>query len=156
MVNHLTQTALQSKSYVYQETIEHLIMTEFEFIQVGEIAINGLGSAAMNIVTVIFAYVIAAHFVGKSLSRSAAISISIVYSLWLLLPFGGVYGNVDLLAKNAIEFQSVFPDSYAVTPVGSIVYVMAIIPLFLGWIGSLFYMHRIIRKNIEDDSSNDS
>ena len=133
-------------------------MTEFEFIQVGEIAINGFGSSAMNIVTVIFAYVIAAHFVGKSLSRSAAISISIVYSLWLLLPIGGVYGNLDLLAKNAIEFQSVFPDSYAVTPVGSIgiVYAMAITPLFLGWIGSLIYMHRIIRKNIEDDSSNDS
>ena len=133
-------------------------MTEFEFIQVGEIALNGFASSAMNIVTVIFAYVIAAHFVGKSLSRSAAISISIVYSLWLIPPFGGVYGNLDLGAKNAIEFLSVYPDSYAVNPLESsaIIFAFAIIPLFLGWIGSLIYMHRIIRKNIEDDSSNDS
>ena len=133
-------------------------MTEFEFIQVGEIALNGFASSAMNIVTVIFAYVVAAHFVGKSLSRSAAISISIVYSLWLIVPFGGVYGNLDLGAKNAIEFLSVFPDSYAVNPLEplAIIFAIAFIPLFLGWIGSLIYMHRIIRKNIENDSSNDT
>ncbi len=133
-------------------------MTEFEFIQVGEIALNGFASSAMNIVTVIFAYVVAAHFVGKSLSRSAAISVSIVYSLWLIVPFGGVYGNLDLGAKNAIEFLRVYPDSYAVNPLESsaIIFAFAIIPLFLGWIGSLIYMHRIIRKYIEDDSSNDS
>ncbi len=133
-------------------------MTEFEFIQVGEIALNGFASSAMNIVTVIFAYVVAAHFVGKSLSRSAAISISIVYSLWLIVPFGGVYGNLDLGAKNAIEFLSVFPDSYAVNPLGpsAIIFAIAFIPLFLGWIGSLIYMHRIIRKNIKNDSSNDA
>lgn len=123
-------------------------MNKFELIEAWALATEGLGAAGMNIVTVVFAYVLAAHFVGRSLSRRVVVSVSIVYSLWLIGPFVGFISYLKLANAVSIDYSTMFPDGEAIPSPQNlpIAIVLAAGPYILGWIGSLIYMHLFVRK----------
>lgn len=124
-------------------------MTEFELIEVWALATEGLGAAGMNIVTVVFAYVIAAHLAGGKFNRLVAVSISVVYSMWLVGPFIGFISYLNLSHAAAIDYMTMFPDGTAIPDPQNlpVAVVLAAGPYVLGWIGSLMYMHWYIRGN---------
>ena len=124
-------------------------MTEFEFIQASQLAFESLREGAMNVITVVFAYVVAAYFAGRKLTRTASVLVSVVYSLWLIGPFWGVISSVAGMLATADAFYLAFPDSFASFPPSKArysLYLLATIPMLLGWVGSLVYMHGYIRS----------
>ena len=133
-------------------------MTEYELIEVSLASLEGLGYAGMNIVAVVFAYVVAAHFVGKKLSRAAAVCLSIVYSLWLIGPSIGFIRHLELTITTATEYLRLFPNGYAAEQPGNFVTSLILVygPYFMGWIGSLIFMHLYIRKSNGHTANSDT
>jgi len=133
-------------------------MSEFELIEAWGIATAGLGNAGMNIITVVFAYVFAAHLAGKNLSRAAVISVSTIYSLWLVGPFVGFMNYLNLSNSTTIKYFTLYPDGSSLPAPGNyaIMMVLSAGPYALGWIGSLIFMHAYIRNNISSAPSTDA
>ena len=76
-------------------------MTELEYLEVGILSGDLTGTAIMNFVTVVFAYTLMSHFVGKGLPNSLAVGASIIYSFWLIGPLSGVVGGVVAHSGNS-------------------------------------------------------
>ncbi len=133
-------------------------MSEFELIEIAAVANEGVRGAGMNFVTIVFAYVVASHLAGSRLSRAATVSISIIYSLWLIGPIISLFGHLDLYYKTANEYLRLFPEGYAGSaPMAfEVILLFAIGPSALGWIGSLIYMHIYIRKDFGGTENKDT
>lgn len=132
-------------------------MTEFELIEVSVLVVEGFSNAGMNFVTVVFAYIAAAHFAGEKLSKTAAVSISIIYSLWLLGPLSVFLGYTELGNQTAAEYERLYPDGYAKSEQSNQIATMSLIfaPYILGWVGSLVYMHGYVRKGNKTEHRDD-
>ena len=131
-------------------------MTEFETFEAIMLALDMAVTASMNFLAIVITYLVAAFVVGKSLPRSVAIGTSAIYTLFLIPPFGGTIGNLRRTYEGGLHLQSEYPDSWTILIVQSnpdvIIYFFAI-PMFVGWLGSIFYMHRIVRSEIRRVSS---
>ena len=129
-------------------------MTEFEFLTAIGDAFGFSVQAAMGFFTVFGAYVLTAHFAGKALSKPVAISISVLYSIFLSGPVTGIF----LAAYKVEHLENLYFEQY---PAGEIVrsfgspeillFIIAF-PLLLGWLASLVYMHGYIRKNVRAET----
>ena len=122
-------------------------MSEFELIESITNASTVAGASAMNVVAVLFAYVLAAHFVGKQLPRSIAVFMSLLYSLFLIVPTSVMISAGVRVARLIARYRDEFPDVdlYPITPSVGMVLAMAVVPLVLGWVGSLYFMHGYVR-----------
>jgi len=123
-------------------------MSEFELTQLISGATESLKSDAMNFVTLVFAYVIAAHLAGAKLPRKVAVLLSATYSLFQLAPAGGVIFDARRSIAFAERLFAEFPDSPLPRPSFGFAFIvlLAVGPLLLGWLGSLYYMHGIVRS----------
>ena len=125
-------------------------MTEFEYVEAFG-SLSELGATnAMDFITVFFAYVVTARFAGKEMGKWLAISVSILYSLFLLGPLGGMTIRADQLHSIILEAQILFPDSVYFRRLPSnlpAALAATLGPCVLGWIFSLLYMHKIIRNS---------
>ena len=114
-------------------------MSEFEFVEASYLNSSYLATAAMNFVAVFLAYVVAAHFAGKLMSRVVAVSVSIIYSLFLLAPSSTVISASARTLVIRAQYQLQFPDGVLVPAVELTqlqVSVFIIGPLVMGWLGS--------------------
>jgi len=123
-------------------------MTEFELIEAASFANTAIRDSAMNVVTVFFAYVVCSYLAGARLTRTAAYSVSIIYSLFLLGPFFGVALNSVIVVTIQENYNSSYPNGvyYTQTVDAIVVLLIALTPLLVAWISSLIYMHMHIRK----------
>ena len=101
----------------------------------------------MGFLSAIVAYVVAAHFVGKSLPQIVAIAISFTYSLFLIGPALGVYGAINRISFIRAQYFLAYPDGSAFSPGNTGLLVLALIPLVVGWVGSLLYLHAYVRRS---------
>jgi hypothetical protein len=130
-------------------------MTEIDFVEIQLMAILGIDAVAINFLTVVFAYVVAAYVAGQKLSRITAILLSTVYTLWLVGPLLGMVTFLDTAVINVTEYQILFPSGGRLPRgLGSTVgYVLTLGPLITGWIGSLLFMHVYIRNKTRGNSN---
>jgi hypothetical protein len=88
--------------------------------------------------------------IGVLLGFAVAISVSILYSLFLTGPLAGIFLTVYKTAHlEAIYFEQ-HPSGQIVRSEGSpevLVFRIAF-PLLLGWLASLIYLHGYIRKSV--------
>jgi hypothetical protein len=124
-------------------------MTEFEYIEVTAIVAQGLGSSILLYFTVLFAYIVSAHFAGKDLPRKMAVGLSLVYSLFIIGPLNSYRFSITYYYQIAEEHAEKFPNSSLIQSLpdstAADLYV-GLAPLLIGWVASLYYMHSHIRK----------
>ena len=101
----------------------------------------------MGFLSAIVAYVVAAHFVGKSLHQIVAIALSFTYSLFLIGPALGVYGAINRISFIRAQYFLAYPDGSAFAPGNTGLLVLALIPLAVGWVGSLLFLHAYVRRS---------
>jgi len=124
-------------------------MTEFEYIEAASIAIEFVRSAAMDFVAVFFAYCVCAHFAGSSMPRRVAMGVSLIYTLFLLNPFAGLFGGMtNYLSLMSAGFEN-FPHSafFREAPNTVVPRLLVLTAPILGWLASLAYMHFWIRRD---------
>ena len=122
-------------------------MTEFELLEAISFTGDKIGGGAMGFVSVVFAYVIAAHFAGKNLSRNVAVFTSIVYTLFLSAPILSATRAILRMAELSARYVNEYPESTLASEVPvEIVLSASLFPLFVGWLGSLLYMHGSVRR----------
>jgi predicted PurR-regulated permease PerM len=127
------------------------MMSELEFYEAAGVAAGLLSDATMNAITAIFAYLIASHFVGEKLPRGMAVCLSVVYTLWLIGPLSGVYGNIVSWSQISAEYLKHYPEGILLPGEANVVLsaIVAISPLILGWLSSLYYLHFHVRNTLE-------
>ena len=117
-------------------------MSEYEAFDLMIAAQAEGGRSFMTFVTVLFAYLVCTHFIGATLSRGVAITMSVLYSLFALLPVLGFYSATEIVFT-AVEMQGklpTFPESLSAFGM-----YMPIVVIFSGWALSLFYMWKVRR-----------
>ncbi len=122
-------------------------MNEFEFFEALNIVANRAQDSALAFITVFFAYVVTAHFVGRGLTRTAAVFVSTIYSAFLIAPLLGLLNSLQLTFSVQDQYVTLFPHGWMVpeTDVRLFLVLISVLPLLGGWIGSLLYMHLYIR-----------
>jgi len=131
-------------------------MSEFEIYEAMMMALDLSVTASMNFVAIVFAYVVAAYVAGKSLPRNVALGTSTAYTLFLIPPFAGTLGNLDRNYDGALHLQAEYPESWMLIddPMGfaPIAFLFAI-PMILGWLGSIYFMHGFIRSKKQTNAT---
>lgn len=127
-------------------------MTEFEFIEATTMSVELARGAAMDFVTLFFAYSLCAHFVGKGLPKLIALTITFVYTIFLINPLLGMAtGVLNYVRLSAAGLHS-YPNSPVFQGVNSEIQVLltTILPALISWMFSIIYMHVYIRRTEED------
>lgn len=123
-------------------------MSEFEFIEAFYLALNALVDASMSTVAVTFAYIVAAYVAGKQLSQVAAIGMTTIYSLFLMAPLGGMLGACTQIQKTVDQYYASYPEGWAFEPISVVgLYLVSLLPVVLGWMGSLAFLHLYVRRH---------
>lgn len=128
-------------------------MTEIEFAELWFMAIESGYNTHMMLITSIFAYIVAGHFVGKTVTKGIAVGLTVVFSIFSLNTLLNVFGNVMHLKLISAHYYESFPHGYAVPPVnmslGLIITVTAA-PTIIIWVGAIYYLHFHVRKSVSD------
>lgn len=122
-------------------------ITELEFVEAENASVAVLLDAEMGFFSVFAAYVVAGRFVGKSLHQIVAIALSFTYSLFLIGPALGVYGAINRISFIRAQYFLAYPDGLAFAPGNTGLLVLALIPLVVGWVDSLLYLHAYVRRS---------
>ena len=127
-------------------------MTEFEFLEAGVLYSERILDSAMNLITVVFAYLAASHFVGRQLPKIVVVSLSIVYSIWIFGTMAAIAGFLDSTFNVRVQYGLVFPDGwiYPNEPRRVLWFAVSLTPMTLAWFGSLLYLHIIVRGRSEN------
>ena len=122
-------------------------MTEFEFIEAASMNLEFIRSAAMDFITVFFAYVVTAHLAGKSMQTTVAVALPFLYTLFLLGPFSGIIGTTIAHVNLVNEAIRQYADSvvFVAEPNEVLYLITAFVPSSIGWLFSLVYMHKFVR-----------
>ena len=81
------------------------------------------------------------------LPRLVAVTISTLYSLFLIGPIGGMYGSTFAMIAMHEEAVGEYPDSADLQNViVSDAFVLFAAPPVAGWIASLIYLHAYVRR----------
>lgn len=114
---------------------------------------NGLvANHVMNAVTIVFAYVAAAYFAASKLSRWQIISITFLYTLFLVLPASSALSSASQRLTLMRNFVIDYPDvaetfGYSAVPDGAALTFRLLLSLVfvLSWLVSVFFMLRMRR-----------
>ena len=123
-------------------------MTEYEYLQLAHDYSESVVSHAVNVMTVFFAYVVAAYFVGEKLPRTFACFLTLTYSLFLLGPFVGIYTGIGSVVKITAQYRTAFPEgAFFRNPASRFALLcVAFVPPLIAWCGSIAYMHFHVRR----------
>ena len=123
-------------------------MSEFEFIEAYHLAQDWVLDASMSSVAVTFAYIVASYVAGENLSKTAAIGMTTIYSLFLLGPLGGMMGACTRIIGTIEQYRATHPEGWAFEQAPGVgVYLVALLPVVLAWFASLSYLHLYVRRN---------
>ena len=125
-------------------------MSEFENYEALMMTMEMAVFASMNFVAIVFAYLVAAFVTGQKLSRTVAVTLSTTYTIFLVPHFAGCFGNITTTYAAGVHLSATFPDSWtAASATMPMAWLLALfgVPMILGWVGSLFYMHGYVRAS---------
>jgi hypothetical protein len=127
-------------------------MTEYEFLEAGVLYYERILDSAMNLITVVLAYLAASHFVGERLPRAVAIGLSTIYSLWIVTTIAAIATFLSSGVDVQVEYQHEYPGGwvYPREPKFEFWLIGSLLPMSLAWIGSLYYLHFVVRRDGDD------
>ena len=123
-------------------------MGEFEIFEALMMSIELSVVASMNFLAIAAAYLIAAYVAGKKLPRGVAVGTSLIYTMFLVPPFTGMAGNLRRVYDLGNHLEANFPESVLSTSSGisfEATVILFGIPMIVGWLGSIYFMHGYIR-----------
>ena len=118
-------------------------MTEYEVLDLLSTYRSEGAYHVMNFAAAMFAYVVAAYFVGKKLSLFQTIAITVLFCLFVPGPILGVHESVSavtyLVQTYGIEFESIDATSKIAA------FAPTVVPgtILLGWIISIAFMYQV-------------
>ncbi len=126
-------------------------MSESELIELLILSQSETAQSVMNLTAIVFAYVLVAYFVGEKLSKAWSIGVSVCYSLFIIPIFMGCMTGVGLTISLASTYVPKYPNgavvddyiTYSESPY--LVLIVVLLPIVVGWLGSLLYMHLSVR-----------
>lgn len=130
-------------------------LTEFEYFQAVMIVAEGLSMSFIALTTIFFAYVALSHFAGKDLPRNVAISISALYSVMSIQMIFNWWMVLTTQFEICFLYAEYYPGTVlapacSIEPPASgipLLRIVSTVPIVICWIGSIWYMHRYIRRN---------
>ena len=128
-------------------------MTEFEMFEALMMSVELAATASMNFLAIVIAYLVASYVVGRELPREIAVGMTVFYTLFLLPPFSGTYGNLARVYEIGTELLSTYPETVLASEgdLQSAGYLVALflVPMFAGWLGSIYFLHGHIRGRVD-------
>ena len=130
-------------------------MSEFEYYEAVMMSVELSALASMNFLAIVAMYLIATYVAGRKLPRSIAVGTSLIYTMFVIPPFVGTVGNMNRAHDLGVEAQAIFPESVLFQ--GSAIsfeayFVLFSVPMFIGWMGSIYFMHSYTRNQQLRDS----
>ena len=126
-------------------------MTEAEVIELIHLSEASTAQNVMNLTAIVFAYLLTAYFVGGKLPKSWATGISFCYTIFVIPVFIGCVTSHRVTVTLTSFYESTFPDGVLVhnyeayTQVPAAAAILILLPVIIGWLGSLLYMHKYVR-----------
>ena len=130
-------------------------MSEFEYYEAIMMSVELSALASMNFLAIVAMYLIAAYVAGKQLPRSIAVGTSLIYTMFVIPPFVGSLGNMNRGHDLGVQAQAIFPESvvFQGTAIPLEAYLVLFgVPMLIGWMGSIYFMHSYIRNQQLRDS----
>ena len=124
-------------------------MSEFELVEIIYLTRQQISTLFTEASSVTFLYILVAHFAGKNLPTTIAIGLTSLYTLFLLGPLGAYVAINFEQQATSLEILDKYPDNIlalGVLPTWGIL-ILGLGPYLLAWAGSIFYMHRHIRRD---------
>jgi len=119
-------------------------MSEFEVAELITLLMAEAGRTTMDFITVLFAYFVLTHFVGAKLERAYIVILTIVYSLFCILPILGAYQAGTMLFK--VVQSNPEAGKYLGIEVAFNPGIAPVVVLGLAWFLSLTYMFQVRKK----------
>ncbi len=123
-------------------------MTEFEFGELFAFASQDAFSQFVSISTMLFAYLLAAHFVFRTLTRPLAAGATVIFVMFYGTTLTGYLGAFLRLAEISTRYYAAYPNGWVVPRMtdANITVLVTAIPVLLALIGSIYYAHFHVRK----------
>ena len=124
-------------------------MSEIEYAQIFQNWIDNANTSFSLFITVLFAYLIAGHFVAKQLPRIAVISMTLLACLVLVGPLSSHLGSHWMIYQTAVQYNAQYPEGWVFPPVqpsliGPLLF--GILPALISLVLSIYYVHFVARK----------
>ena len=127
-------------------------MEPADYLELLEIAGQATGSFAMDGVAILFAYAVAGHFAGKSLSSVQTLALTCVYTIFLLFPVTSAMMSSKRVEIYTNQFRQTYPEVAAdhlnASSYSNLHLVLGLV-FFASWILSLLYMISVRRTRME-------
>ena len=118
-----------------------------EFIELIVLTRDAVGGHVSNFVTVLFAYLIMAYLVADKLSLSQLIGITILYSIYLVLPANATAQDIQMLGTLLQKFHETHPEEAAqYLPFGNTFPLPFILIAVGSWLLSVIYAMQRYRE----------
>ena len=124
-------------------------MTEYEIIDALISIRADVAQHSMNFITVLFAYIVAAYFVGSKLSRFQVSMITILYVLWTPAPILAAYDGAVAMRDLYFNHREVLSIEMGASPLTAIVPEAVSAAMSLAWLVSIAFMFQVRATNTE-------
>ena len=124
-------------------------MSEFEFAQTFQFWIETGYASYTLMISILFAYLLAGHFVAKQLPKAVAVGMTAVYCLVIAGALLSHLGSQALMDFISVKYSQQYPDGWVVPGrefalIASLLF--GILPAAISIIVGIFYVHFIVRK----------
>ena len=124
-------------------------MSEIEYAQIYQNWIDNAYTSFGLFITVLFAYLIAGHFVAKQLPRVAVISITVLVCVVLVGPLSVHIGSHLMMYQTTVQYNAQYPEGWVIPPgqpslKGPLLF--GILPALISLVLSIYYVHFVARK----------
>ena len=126
-----------------------LTMSEFEFAQTFQFWIENAYASYTLMISILFAYLLAGHFVAKQLPKAVAVGMTAVYCFVIAGTLLSHLGSHAMMVLTYIKYSQQYPDGWAVpaglpSMIGPLLF--GILPALISIAVGIFYVHFIVRK----------
>ena len=129
-----------------------IFSNNIEFVEIYYLTVGGMLNNFVVMSTGISAYFVAGHIAAKNFPRTIAVSMSLIYSLFLFGPLTAYYARYEAANSIVREYYLAYPEGWAMPQITflfqwsgiGILTVIGPIPLF--WLASIYYVHFYVRR----------
>jgi hypothetical protein len=127
-------------------------MSELEYGELLALMSQGMNTNFLVITSVMFAYVVAGHLVAAQLPKTIAICTTIIYCLFMFAPFLAYSLDFARIHALSVQYHEEYPGGFMVYKTESWAVWMTALPMLLGWLGSVYYVHFHVRSGLQGDT----
>ena len=127
-------------------------MSELEYGELLALIAQGMNTNFLIITSVMFAYVVAGHLVAAQLPRPIVVGTTVIYCFFMLAPFLGYFWDYARIHALSIQYHEEYPGGFVVYKTESWGVWLTVLPMLLGWLGSVYYVHFHVRSALRRDT----